>query len=39
MLPFEYAALDSRDKAFIIAAIEIKAEEEKKEAKKARKGR
>lgn len=39
MLPSEYAALDSRDKAFIIAAIEIAAEQEEEETKKARKGR
>lgn len=39
MLPSEYAALDSRDKAFVIAAIEIKAEQEEKEMQKAKKGR
>lgn len=39
MLPSVYANLDSRDKAFLIAAIQIKSEQEEKEAKKAKRGR
>lgn len=39
MLPSEYASLNRKDKAFVIAAVQIRTEEEEREAKKARKGR
>ncbi|MEG6512842.1 hypothetical protein [Desulforamulus ruminis] len=35
LLPSQYLALDRQEKAFIIAAVQIKTEKEKKEAEKA----
>ncbi len=39
MRPKEFLALDKKEKAFIIAAIQIKAENEPKEPRKAKKGK
>lgn len=39
MLPSQFIDLDLEEKAFIIAAIDLKLEEEKKQAKKAKKGK
>lgn len=39
MMPSTYANLDTQEKAFIIAAIQIKAENEKKENDKIRRHR
>jgi len=39
MLPSQFLALDRRERAFIVAAIEIKMEQDKKEEKKIRKKR
>lgn len=38
MLPSQYVELDSQEKAFIIAAITIKMEEEKEQEKKSKRG-
>jgi len=37
MLPSQFLALDRREKAFIVAAIEIKVEEDKKREKQIKK--
>lgn len=39
MLPSTFCGLDSYEKAFVIASIDIKIENEKKEAKKAKQKR
>lgn len=38
MRPSEFVSLDRREKAFIMAAIDVRIEEEKKTAKKAQEG-